>query len=68
MGLDPEKLLDLYNLFLDGKEEYVRKEIAKLPEEQRPDRCFGCGSCQFFCPKQVEIWKTLGRFAKLLKE
>lgn len=67
LGIDVRRMLALYNDFLDGRQDEVLTEIAQIPEEQRPDRCFGCGACQFFCPEKIEIWETLGRFANLLK-
>lgn len=66
-GINVQKLMQLYDDFLDGREEEVKAQIAEIPEEHRPDKCFGCGRCQFACPENIETWKTLGKFAKLLK-
>lgn len=67
LGLFPKELVALYNEFLDGNEEAVREKVAKLPDAQHPDKCFGCGICQFHCPQKIEIWKVNGALANMVK-
>ena len=68
LGLFPKELVALYNEFLDGKEEEVKAKVAALPEAQHPSKCFGCGTCQLYCPQKIEIWKVNGALAKMVKE
>ncbi|MCQ2546371.1 MAG: 4Fe-4S dicluster domain-containing protein [Clostridia bacterium] len=67
LGLDPCNLMKLYNDFLDGKEEEVKAALAEYPEGKGPDRCFGCGACQFWCPQKIDIWHTMGTLVNLVK-
>ena len=66
LGLFPKNLVALYNEFLDGNEDSVKKKIASLPKEQHPSKCFGCGTCQLSCPQKIEIWKVNGALANML--
>lgn len=67
LGLKVSECMKLYNDFLDGKEEEAKAALAEIEEGKGPDRCFGCGACQFWCPQKIEIWHTLGRLSNLVK-
>ena len=66
LKLPVSDLIQMYNDFLDGKEDEVRAAIKEIPAEQGPDRCFGCGACQFVCPQSIDIWHTLGTLKNLI--
>lgn len=68
IGLDIPKLLALYNEHsFTGGGFIAPFVIQTIPEDKRPDKCIGCGSCQLVCPQKIEIWKTMGKFANMLK-
>ena len=68
LALDIPKLLHMYNrMIADGENSAVPDEMLTIPAENRPDKCIGCGACQFVCPQPLEIWKTMGKLANLVK-
>ena len=68
IGLDIPKLLHMYNRLLAGEEvSGLGEEIEAIPEANRPNKCIGCGACQFACPQPLEIWKTMGKLANIVK-
>ncbi len=68
LKIEPMKLLLLYNDYLGGNEDAVRKEVAKLPEGKAPWNCFCCGTCEFYCPEHIAVWKYIGSLANLTRD
>ena len=69
MDLDIPRLLGLYNEHSFTGGGFIAPFVIRtIPEDKRPDKCIGCGACQLVCPQKVEIWKTMGKFANMLKK
>ena len=68
LNLDIPRFLDMYNHLIEGGDASVAaKEMETIPAENRPNKCIGCGACQFACPQSLEIWRTMGKLANMLK-
>ena len=67
-GLDIPRLIVLFNEYVEtGDEAKTVSAMKEIPEENQPTKCIGCGTCQFACPEPIEIWKTMGKLANLLR-
>ena len=68
LGLDIPKFIELFNEYvLTGDATAAASYMENVPPENRPDKCIGCGTCQFACPEPIEIWKTMGKLANIVK-
>jgi len=67
-GLDIPKFLALFNEYVEtGDESAVISAINDVPEDNRPNKCIGCGTCQLACPEPITIWKVMGKLANIAK-
>ena len=66
-GLPIPELIALYNEHkLTGGGFIAPMAVAKMPPEQRPANCVGCGSCEQVCPQQIEISKMMKEFSQMI--
>lgn len=68
-GIDIPAMLKLYNEHVfTGGGFLAPMTIQAIPEENRPDACIGCRSCETVCPQQIKISEVLADFVEKLKE
>ena len=68
-GIDIPAMLKLYNEHVfTGGGFLAPMTIQAIPEENRPDACIGCRSCEAVCPQQIKISEVLADFVEKLKE
>lgn len=68
-GIDIPAMLKLYNEHVfTGGGFLAPMTIQAIPEENRPDACVGCRSCEAVCPQQIKISEVLADFVEKLKE
>lgn len=67
-GIDIPKYLQLFNEYVEtGDESAVNSFTKTVPEENRPHKCIGCGTCQLACPEPIVIWKVMGKLANIVR-
>lgn len=67
--LDIPHLLSQYNeQKVSGGSWIAKMMIGKLPEEQRPEACISCRSCEKVCPQKIRISEALKTFAAELAQ
>ena len=66
-GLDIPWLLELYNEHAYSEGGFIAPmAIEALSENELPQACISCGSCEAVCPQQIEISSVLREFVVLL--
>lgn len=66
--LDIPTLLSLYNESRFNMTIITQMAVGAMPEDQRPDACIGCRSCEAVCPQLLKISEAMKDFAEKLEQ
>ncbi len=68
IGVNIPKIFDIYNgIDIFYTKDEAKKIYAKLPEEERADKCIECGRCEGLCPQSIAIIEELKKIRKELE-
>ena len=61
-GVDIPRSFKVWNnMAMYGNARLTKRAWRELKEEERPDRCVGCGRCEELCPQHISIRADLAR-------
>ena len=62
VGVDIPKSFQIWNnMAMYGNARLTKRAWRMLDEDERPDRCVGCGRCEELCPQHISIRENLAQ-------